>query len=411
MFVSGRLPLFGGGHLVQRIGAVALAVELEEVFDAFFRDVVADHAVALAIKLLHVDEGGVVRRRAARDDTGLEKRLDQHAEDVGGFLHAFADMDVRQGFHERALHPFPVEADRGVDVLLLFRRAEVEEQDLEDFPGPVLDRVAFFRLQVRNGAVRPDLSEFVMEGFVRHGELHQLHHQRVAAPFVEGSEGAHGETFDKHLHADELLPDERRVDEFGQHIAERRADGHGLAPAGLDVVGEAGHVTGFLARLVGGVFLRARILQDVAEARGQGQRACFAVKDGGETPLHVEIDELDLLLLVELVLDGGLQVGVLLGVDQVLVFHVEGDGEVDVLLVHRVPEMIVGRRDDLVEGGGTVAVAVNFHHRRKIVGSDGLVSRVHRDIGRDLGHYSSYPCPAARNLPLVSPPLNPRISI
>ena len=36
---------------------------------------------------------------------------------------------------------------------------------------------------------------------------------------------------------------------------------------------------------------------------------------------------------------------------------VEGLGEVDVLLVERIPEMVVGRGDDLVEGGGALAIA------------------------------------------------------
>ena len=84
----------------------------------------------------------------------------------------------------------------------------------------------------------------------------------------------------------------------------------GLAPARLDVARERRDVARFFARLVGGVFLGARIAQDVAERGGQRQRALLAMQDRGERPQRVEIGELDLLLLVELVADGGLQIDV-----------------------------------------------------------------------------------------------------
>jgi hypothetical protein len=42
--------------------------------------------------------------------------------------------------------------------------------------------------------------------------------------------------------------------------------------------------------------------------------------------------------------------------------------------------MIVGRRDDFVEGGVAVRVAFDFKHRGKIVGRDGVVSIVFGDL-------------------------------
>ena len=76
--------------------------------------------------------------------------------------------------------------------------------------------------QLRDRAVGPDLSEFVVEGFVGHHQLAELAHQRIARFLVERGEGAHGETFDQHLHADELLLDQRRGDEFVQESCRAR---------------------------------------------------------------------------------------------------------------------------------------------------------------------------------------------
>src|SRR5512142_1431777 len=50
--------LFGGQEGAAELAA---AIELEQVLDALLRDVVADHAVAFGIALLHVDIGRVHR--------------------------------------------------------------------------------------------------------------------------------------------------------------------------------------------------------------------------------------------------------------------------------------------------------------------------------------------------------------
>ena len=54
----------------------------------------------------------------------------------------------------------------------------------------------------------------------------------------------------------------------------------------------------FFARLVGGVFLRARIAQHVAERGRERQRALLAVQDRRQDPARGLVDELDLLLSV-----------------------------------------------------------------------------------------------------------------
>ena len=118
-----------------------------------------------------------------------------------------------------------------------------------------------------------------MEGLVRHDELAELHHQGIAALLVEGREGAHGQAFNEHLHADELLPHERTAHEFRQQAAQCGADRRGLAPAGLDVAGETGDMTGLFARLVRCVFLGTRVAQDVAQGGRQGQSPLLSMQD------------------------------------------------------------------------------------------------------------------------------------
>jgi len=113
------------------------------------------------------------------------------------------------------------------------------------------------------------------------------------------------------------------------------------------------------------------------------------MKNGREPPLHVHVDELDLLLLVKLVPHRRFQIGVLRGVDEIFVLHVEGRGEVDIFLVLRIPEMIVRCGDDLVESGRALAIAVDFHHCGKVVGCNGLIGRVDGDVGGDLASHGS----------------------
>ena len=63
--------------------------------------------------------------------------------------------------------------------------------------------------------------------------------------------------------------------------------------------------------------------------------------------------------------------------------HVERLVEVDVVLVQRVPEVVVGRRDDAVEGVAATAITRHFQHCRKIVGRYRVIGLV---VGDLLGH-------------------------
>ena len=63
--------------------------------------------------------------------------------------------------------------------------------------------------------------------------------------------------------------------------------------------------------------------------------------------------------------------------------HVERLVEIDVVLVQRVPEMVVGGRNDAVEGIAAPAIARHFQHRREILRRYGVVGLV---VGDLLGH-------------------------
>ncbi|ABS61649.1 hypothetical protein Plav_0026 [Parvibaculum lavamentivorans DS-1] len=378
--------LFRGGdaYILQRIG-IGAEIDLLQIADAVLGDIVADHAVAFMAQLFHVHIGGVEGLGAVGDDAGLEQRLDEHAEDVGAFLHALAAVFIAEGFEHLELHLLPFETELAVDRLLLLGVHEVEQQGLEALGRPVLDDVLLFFREVRDRAVGPDLAELVMEGFVRHHELRQLDEERIVRLRVKRREGAHGKAFDQHLHADDLLVDLRCVDDVGEQAAQRRADGEGLAPTRLDVFREGRHMAGFFAGLVGGIFLRARILQDVAERGGKRQRAGFAMQDRREHPARALIREFHALLFRQLLEAGQAQLRHQLARHHHLVFEIEGFGEVDVLLVQRIPEMVVGRGNDLVEGGGAGAVTFRLHHRREIMGGDGIIGVVFGDLP-NFGH-------------------------
>ena len=123
---------------------------------------------------------------------------------------------VGRDFLEALHHLVRIEAELLVDRRHLVRRDQVEEQRLEAVRGPVLDDLVLFLRELRDGAVGPNLPELVVERFVGHDELRQLLRQRIVPFFEDRSEGAHGEAFDQHLHADDLLIDLRRVHDFLQ---------------------------------------------------------------------------------------------------------------------------------------------------------------------------------------------------
>ena len=141
-------------------------------------------------------------------------------------------------------------------------------------------------------------------------------------------------------------------------------------------------MAGFFAGLVGGVFLRALVQQHMAQRGREVQRALLAMQDRGERIEQRLIHELRAQLgRVELGLDVvGLQGGDQLLADQGLGRHVPGGRVVDVLRVQRIPEMVVGRGDDLVERRRARVVAVEIEHRLKVVRRYGLVDQVLGDV-------------------------------
>ncbi len=136
----------------------------------------------------------------------------------------------------------------------------------------------------------------------------------------------------------------------------------------------------FFTRLVGGVFLSTRIAQDVAERGRQRERTLLAVQDGGKLPTRGFIGELDFLLRRHPLADLGVEDRKEALRENCVFRRVERRREVDVLLVQRVPEMIVRRADDLVEGRRAMAVAHGIEHCREIVRRDGIIGFVFGDL-------------------------------
>ncbi|AAK25441.1 hypothetical protein CC_3479 [Caulobacter vibrioides CB15] len=363
-----------------------LEVDGLEVADAFLGDIVADHALALVLQFGQVDIHGVEGLGAVGDDAGVQQGLHQHPEDVGLFLHVLPTHVVGHDLPVLLDHLVGIQAKLAIEIQLLVRRDQVEQQGLEAVRRPVLDDRVLLGRELGHGAVGPDLPELVVEGLVGHHQLQQLLADRVIDVVVEGGEGAHGQTFDQHLHADDLLVDLGRAYDLDQQGLQGRAALDGLAPAGLDVLGEARHVAGLFAGLVGGVFLGALVLEDVAEAGRQVQRALLAVQDRREIPQHRLVDEPRADLRVRQVVRhvvGRQGDDHFLG-NQRLVLHVERLVEIDIGLVQRIPEMVVGRGDDLVERGRAVVVPVKFEHRLEIVRRHRVVHGVLGDV--PVGH-------------------------
>ena len=84
----------------------------------------------------------------------------------------------------------------------------------------------------------------------------------------------------------------------------------------------------------------------------------------------------------------GLQRDVEVLIDQGLGHHVPRLVEVDVLLVERIPEVVVGGADDLVEGVGPLTVAVEIEHGLEIVRRDRVVHGVLGDVTVGHAHLS-----------------------
>ena len=203
--------------------------------------------------------------------------------------------------------------------------------------------------------------------------------QRIVGIAVKRGKSPHRQPLNQHLHPDDLFINLRCQHHFGQQIAERIADGRGLAPARLDIFRKPRHVACLFARLVRRIFLRARVFQNVAERRRQGECARLAMQDRRDEPARAFIGKSNLLRVAHAVSDRQLQFDDLVERQHALLRHVEGRVIIDIALVERIPEMIMRRGNDLVESRRALAIALYFHHRGKII-------RRHRVIGRIFGN-------------------------
>ena len=223
----------------------------------------------------------------------------------------------------------------------------------------------------------------MVKRLVAHHELDQPAQHRIVGLGIERREGAHGDAFDQHLHADDLLVDLFSRHQIREDAGDRLAHGERRAPAAVDIAREACNMSCFLARLVGGVFLGAGVEQDVAETGRQRQRALLAMEQVGDRPVHDVVAQPDPLVLVQPVGHRAFQLDDRVQRHDGRFRHVERLIEVDVALVERVPEMVVGGRNDAVEGVRPPAIPRNLQHRRKIVASDRVIGLVVSDL---LGH-------------------------
>src|SRR5207253_798112 len=137
-------------------------------------------------------------------------------------------------------------------------------------------------------------------------------------------------------------------------------------------------VARLLAHLVGGVLLRARIEEDVAEARREAERTLLAVQDVRQAPARALVGQRDALPLVQAVPNGGVALEHEPGGHDRLALRA-GGREVDVVRVLRVPEVLLGARDDLLEVRGAARVACGLDHGGEVV-------RVRGPVGRIVGH-------------------------
>src|SRR5690606_16710478 len=154
---SGPTHLLEGGADLLSL----LAVDLAQLVDRRFGDVVAGDALGLALELAEVDPGLVQMAGALGDDAAVQQRLDQHAEDVGVLLHHPAPVLVTEGFHHRRADVLPVEPELRVDRLLLLRVDQVHEDRVEARGRPRLDLLVLLLAELGHGAPGPDASELV----------------------------------------------------------------------------------------------------------------------------------------------------------------------------------------------------------------------------------------------------------
>ena len=122
-----------------------------------------------------------------------------------------------------------------------------------------------------------------------------MRERRVRRLLAHDVEGGDGETFDEHLHPDQLQLPEIRGEDLVEERLEERIDGIDLVEL-LDVLLEDLDVPAFVDDLGGGVELGVELRNRVHELAAHDERALLAVEELREPP-RGDLD-LDLLLLL-----------------------------------------------------------------------------------------------------------------
>ena len=323
----------------------------------------------------------------------LQQRLDQHAEDVGALLQRGAPVVVGEDLLDGVAHPLPVEAELGVDDLLLLGVDQVEQQRLEAVRRPILDHLVLFRIEMLDGAVGPDLPELVVERLVGHHELHQAAHSGIVGLGVVEwrRRPSRGPRPASACRRSSCRP---RACRRCRPAAPSRPSPHGSGePQRGDVAAKA--VTW---RASSRVWLAA--YSCAPGSRSTWQRLADRFSAPCSPCRRLESDQWSMSLASWIFWPSSQPVGH--GASQRDLHVVRQDRhlahvvrlvEVDVFLVERIPEVVVGARDDLVEGVGAVAVAVHLQHGLEVVGGDRVVGLI---VG-DLAHAAiANPAIAAR---------------
>src|SRR5262249_35265784 len=120
-------------------GAVCSEIYRFQKRHALIGDIVADHAIAFALQFLQIDIDRVEPARALGDDSRIEQRLHEDAENIALLAHALAAHIVGHHLLESGEHLIGIEAKFLVHIALLVRRDEIEQQRLEAVRRPILD--------------------------------------------------------------------------------------------------------------------------------------------------------------------------------------------------------------------------------------------------------------------------------
>jgi hypothetical protein len=106
----------------------------------------------------------------------------------------------------------------------------------------------------------------------------------------------------------------------------------------------------------------------------------LAVQDVGQHEMRAFVRQADALPLVQLIGDRGVELDHHGAWHQGLLAEVERLVEIEIGGVGRIPEMIVRRGDDRIEGVGALAIAIDRDHGGEVVAIECVVDRIVGDV-------------------------------